>query len=59
MAERCDERPKHKKRSWKMPDKGRDETPKDSIVRAPCDGSALEIDGSVLEGVCHVILMSS
>ncbi|XP_065905826.1 RNA 3'-terminal phosphate cyclase-like [Dysidea avara] len=53
MAERCDEavpRPKHKKRSWKAPDKGRDETPKDSLVRAPRGASILEIDGSVLEG---------
>ena len=62
MAERCDEavpRPKHKKRSWKAPDKGRDETPKDSLVRAPRGASILEIDGSVLEGVRHVIVMKN
>ena len=60
MAERCEEavpRPKHKKRSWKAPDKSSDETPKDSLVKAPRDASILEIDGSVLEGVCHVTLM--
>jgi len=57
MAERYDERPKHKKRSWKAPDKNTDEeTPKDPIVKALRDASILEIDGSVLEGVSHVIM---
>jgi len=57
MAESFDEavpQLKHKKRSWKAPDKNRNETPKDFLVKAPRDESILEIDGSVLEGVRHV-----
>jgi len=51
-------RPANKRRAWKAPDKGnsRDETPKDTLFRQPPDDSILHIDGSVLEGVCHVTL---
>ena len=47
MAARADEsvpRPLSKKRSWKAPDKGNSK-----------DKAILQIDGSVLEGVGHVI----
>ena len=64
MAVRPDEsisRPANKKRSWKAPDKGgnKKETLRDTslLSKQAGDDSILHIDGSVLEGVSHVMLL--
>ena len=60
MAAKADEsisRPTNRKRTWKAPEKGnsKDETTKGALLGRTRDDFMLQIDGSMLEGVGHVI----